>query len=58
MSSREQKDYKLGMQKKGISLTNQPAMSVPQKANKVSNKEPGLGARTISHPYKASKKSI
>lgn len=50
--------YKMEMQKVGFSIQNQHALAVPQKANKVTSHEPGLGAKTLPHPYKASKKSI
>jgi hypothetical protein len=50
--------YKMEMQKKGISLGDTAQKPVPMKANPVRNIEPGLGATTISHPYKAGKPTI
>jgi hypothetical protein len=49
--------YKMEMQKKGISV---PPADVPRPmtANPVKNVEPGLGATTISHPFKAGKSHI
>jgi hypothetical protein len=49
--------YKMEMQKKGISVgpADKPR---PMTANPVSKQEPGLGAATIPHPFKAGKTTI
>lgn len=49
--------YKMEMQKKGFTV---PPADVPRPmtANPVKNVKPGLGATTISHPFKASKPHI
>lgn len=57
-SSRSRKDYRDAVQKVGVSLPNQPFVQVPQKANPVTHRDPGLGAKTHVHPFKAAKKSI
>lgn len=49
--------YKMEMQKKGITVG--PAdVPRPMTATPVSKKEPGLGAATIPHPFKAGKPTI
>jgi hypothetical protein len=50
--------YKMEMQKKGISLGATAQHPVPMKANPVVKQDPGLGATTISHPFKAGKPTI
>jgi hypothetical protein len=57
-NSRSRKTYRDEVQKAGVSLHNQPFVQVPQKANAVTKHEPGLGAKTISHPFKATKPKI
>ena len=55
--SRERKNYKAEMQKTGITV---PASgkAVPMTATPVTKQNPGLGATTISHPFKAGKPLI
>lgn len=57
-NSRSRKDYRDSIQKAGVSLSNQPFVQVPQKANPVTHKDPGLGAKTHVHPFKATKPKI
>lgn len=52
------KHYKREMQTIGISLPNDAFKSVPQTANPKTKLDPGLGAKSITHPFKASKTSI
>lgn len=49
--------YKMEVQKKGIREPNIPA-GIPMKATPVTKPDPGLGATTISHPFKAGKQPI
>lgn len=42
--------YKMEMQAKGIREPNIPA-GIPMKATPITKPDPGLGAKTISHPY-------
>lgn len=52
--SSESRAYKMKMQKVGITLPNQHAeRAVPSKANKATHTDPGLGAKTIAHPFQA-----
>lgn len=55
--SMEKKLYRDAMQKKGVSLPN-PQKPAPSNANPVTRKEPGLGGKTVAHPFKAGKKAI
>ena len=58
-SGANSKMYKLHMQKVGISLPNpHNSGSVPSTANPITKLDPGLGAKTITHPFKAGKQSI
>lgn len=50
--------YKMEVQKKGISLPNDAFRPVGSPANPVTHPDPGLGAKTIAHPYKAGKPKI
>ena len=52
------KVYRAEMQKKGVTIPNTAFSGVPQTANPKSKLEPGLGAKSIVHPFKASKTSI
>jgi hypothetical protein len=56
-ASPESPTYRQEMQKKGFSV---PPADVPRpmKANPVSKQDPGLGAATIPHPFKAGKPTI
>jgi hypothetical protein len=49
--------YKMEMQQKGITIEAMPK-GIPMKANPISKQDPGLGATTISHPFKAGKTTI
>jgi hypothetical protein len=49
--------YKMEMQKRGISVPARP-YGIPMKADPVKKVDPGLGATTISHPFKAGKPTI
>lgn len=53
----EHKAYRNKMQEQGITLPGIPK-GVPSTPNPVTHKEPGLGATTIPHPYKAGKPKI
>lgn len=55
--SMEKKLYRAEMQKKGVTLPN-PQIPVPETANPVTHKEPGLGAKTLVHSFKAGKPRI
>lgn len=50
--------YKMEMQKRGVSLPNQQAKHCPMSPTPVSKTGPGLGAKTISHPYLKGKEKI
>jgi hypothetical protein len=52
-NSRNRKNYRAELQKAGFSLENQPAKAVTSTATPVTHKDPGLGAKTISHPFKS-----
>lgn len=56
--SRNRKDYKLGVQAAGVSLPNTPFKAVPMTATPVTKRDPGLGAKTIAHPFKNGKPQI
>jgi hypothetical protein len=49
--------YKMEMQKKGFSV---PPADVPRPmvANPRTHTDPGLGAKTLSHPFKSGKTAI
>lgn len=51
--------YKMMKQKEGgFTLHDQQKDAVPQRANKVTHTEPGLGAHTMVHPFKSTKPTI
>jgi hypothetical protein len=54
----EQLPYKMEVQKRGISLPNDAFRPVGSPANPVHNPDPGLGAKTIAHPFKKGKQHI
>ena len=49
--------YKMEIQAKGLTLPGLPK-GVPSPADPIKHVDPGLGATTIAHPYKASKPKI
>lgn len=49
--------YKMEMQKKGVTVPG-AQHPVPMTATPVTHCEPGLGAKTLSHPFKAGKPTI
>lgn len=57
MGGPESLPYKMEMQQKGIREPNIPA-GIPMKATPVTKPDPGLGGKTISHPFKAGKPQI
>lgn len=56
--SRNRKDYKMEMQKSGVSIPNTPFAAKPMVANPVSKRSSGLGGSDFPHPFKASKPTI
>jgi hypothetical protein len=56
-NARERKLYRDMMQKKGVSVPN-AQHPTPMTATPVSHSEPGLGAKTIAHPFKSGKPNI
>jgi hypothetical protein len=50
--------YKGEMQKAGISLPNDAFRPVPSTPNPVHKCDPGLGAKTIAHPFREGKQHI
>jgi len=57
MASGQKKVYRDATQAAGLSIPNVPK-GVPMKATPVTHKEPGLGAKTIAHPFKKGKPTI
>jgi len=57
MASGQQKVYRDAGQQSGYSCPPLPK-GVPMNANPVTKTNPGLGAKTIAHPFKAGKPSI
>lgn len=56
--SQNQEPYKMEMQRKGIRLGDTAFKPTPMTANPVYNCDPGLGAKTIAHPFKKGKPQI
>lgn len=56
--SLNQEPYKVEMQRKGITLGDTAFKPTPMTANPVHNRDPGLGATTIAHPFKKGKPQI
>lgn len=54
----EQLPYKMDIQEKGISLPNDAFRPVGSPANPVKKCDPGLGAKTIAHPFQKGKQHI
>lgn len=58
-ASPESPTYRMEMQKKGGNFgVGQAQKPVPMKATPASHTDPGLGATTISHPFKKGKPRI